>query len=56
MENTITQKVNRQNAVTVGKSIGKIHNIKQSIKLGFSKPYIIAALEELEVQLNKINL
>tara|TARA_R110000787_G_scaffold223177_1_gene331593 strand:- start:1515 stop:1700 length:186 start_codon:yes stop_codon:yes gene_type:complete len=61
MENTETiliehQKKSVSNAITVGKTIGKIHNLKQAVKLDFNKPYLIAAIEELENQLDKIKL
>ena len=57
MENTETiliehQKKSVSNAITVG----KIHNLKQAVKLDFNKPYLIAAIEELENQLDKIKL
>jgi len=50
------QKDRTCNAITVGKTLGKIHNLKHAIKLDFNKSYLIAALEELELQLDKIQL
>tara|TARA_R110000765_G_scaffold410572_3_gene509297 strand:+ start:1621 stop:1806 length:186 start_codon:yes stop_codon:yes gene_type:complete len=50
------QKKTINNAVTVGKTLGKIHNLKQAVKLDFNKDYLIAALCELEKQLDKIKL
>ncbi len=42
------------NAKLIGKSLGKIHTLKHAIKLDFNKTYLIASLEELEIQLSKI--
>lgn len=50
------QKDSTHNAITVGKTLGKIYNLKHAVKLDFNKDYLIAALSELEKQLDKIKL
>ena len=60
-ENTQTiiqqnQQKSTQNAITIGKTLGNIHNLKTAIKLNYNTDYVIAAIEQIERRLDKIIL